>query len=69
MAKKPEPPPLSSWHVYKVAAKKPVWLGRIEAPDAIQKAAQEFRTEGWRLYAVARRSQLILFSICSYLGA
>jgi hypothetical protein len=42
MAKKPEVP----------------WLGTIDAPDkqaAVEKAAQEFKTEIWRLYAVGRR--------------
>jgi hypothetical protein len=51
MAKKPEPPPLLS-------AAKAVWLGTVEAPDedaAIEKGAQEFKTEAWRLYAVHRR--------------
>jgi hypothetical protein len=58
MAKKPAPPkPTTSWSVYKVA-KKAVWLGTVEAPDksaAIEKAAQEFKIEAWRLYAVPRR--------------
>ena len=57
MARKPEPPPPSSWDVYKVADKT-VWLGRIEAPDkhaAIEKAAIGFKTDIWRLYAVQRR--------------
>jgi len=43
--------------VYKVAAKS-VRLGTVEAPDkaeAIEKAAQEFKTEAWRLYAVPLR--------------
>jgi hypothetical protein len=38
--------------------KKAVWLGTVEAPDkqaAVQKAAHEFKTEAWCLYAVARR--------------
>jgi hypothetical protein len=55
-AKKPEPPTPPSWDVYKIA-EKAVWLGAIEAPDkqaAIEKAAQEFKTEVWRLYAVGR---------------
>jgi hypothetical protein len=33
-------------------------LGTVEAPDkraAIKKAAEEFKTEAWRLYAVQRR--------------
>jgi hypothetical protein len=57
MAKKPEPPKPTSWDVYKIA-KKAVWLGTVEAPDkgaAVEKAAQEFKTEVWRLYAVSRR--------------
>jgi hypothetical protein len=57
MAKNPEPPLLSSWNIYKVA-KKAIWLGTVEAPDkqaAIEKGAKEFRTEAWRLYAVAWR--------------
>ena len=57
MAKKPEPPQLSTWDIFKIA-KKSVWLGSVEASDkaaAIEKAAQEFKTEAWRLYAVQRR--------------
>jgi hypothetical protein len=57
MAKKPEPPPLSTWDVFKIG-KKSVWLGLVEAPDkqaAIEKAAKEFKTDAWRLYAVQRR--------------
>ena len=56
MAKKSEQPPSSSWDIFKVA-KKSVRLGTVEAPDkaaAIEKAAQEFKTEAWRLYAVAK---------------
>jgi hypothetical protein len=56
-AKKPEPPTPESWDVYKIA-KRAVWLGVVEAPDkqaAVEKAAQEFKTEVWRLYAVARQ--------------
>jgi hypothetical protein len=51
------PPTPASWDVYKIA-KKAIWLGAIEAPDkqaAVEKAAQEFKTEVWRLYAMARR--------------
>jgi hypothetical protein len=47
----------ATWDVYKVA-KKAIWLGAIEAPDkqgAVEKAAKEFKTEVWRLYAMARR--------------
>src|SRR5262245_944908 len=57
MAKKSEQPPSSSWDIFKVA-KKSVRLGTVEAPDkqaAVEKAAQEFKTEAWRLYAVERR--------------
>ena len=57
MAKKPELPKPTSWDVYKIA-KKAVWLGTVEAPDksaAVEKAAQEFKTEVWRLYAVQQR--------------
>ena len=55
MAKKPEPPIPASWDIYKIAT---IWLGTVEALDkraAVEKAAQEFKTEVWRLYAVARR--------------
>jgi hypothetical protein len=58
MAKKPEAPKLTNWEIYKVAAKKPMWLGTVEAPDqrtAVENGAQEFKTEAWRLYAVKRR--------------
>jgi hypothetical protein len=57
VVKKPEPPPLSSWDVFEIV-KKSMWLGTVEAPDksaAIEKGAQEFRAEAWRLYAVQRR--------------
>jgi hypothetical protein len=58
MATKPElPRELTAWNVYKIA-KKAVWLGIVEAPDkttAIEKAAAEFKTDAWRLYAVERR--------------
>jgi hypothetical protein len=57
MAKKPEPPKPTSFDVYKIA-EKAIWLGTVEAPDkqaAVKSAAQEFKTEVWRLYAVARQ--------------
>ncbi len=58
MTKKPsEPSEPTSWNVYK-AVKKAVRLGTVEAPDkaaAIEKAAQEFKAEAWRLYAVPLR--------------
>jgi hypothetical protein len=55
MANKPESPTPASWDIYKIAT---IWLGTVEAPDkqaAVEKAAQEFKTDVWRLYAVARR--------------
>jgi len=57
MAKKPTPPPLSSFDIYKIASKA-VWLGTVEAPDksaAIEKAAREFKTDARRLFAEQRR--------------
>jgi hypothetical protein len=57
MAKKPEPSQPTSWNIYKVAAKA-IWLGTVEGPDkqtAIENGAKEFKTEAWRLYAVARK--------------
>jgi hypothetical protein len=51
---KPQPTPL--WDIYR-AAKKAVWIGTVEAPDAdaaIEAAAKEFKTEAWRLLAVRR---------------
>jgi hypothetical protein len=57
MAKKPESATPASWDVYKIT-KEAVWLGAVEALDkqaAVEKAAQEFKTEVWRLYAVGRR--------------
>jgi hypothetical protein len=58
MAKPPtEPPKPKSWTIYKMAGEA-IWLGTVEAPHksaAIKKAAQEFKTETWRLYAVRRR--------------
>ena len=38
--------------------KKAVWLRTVDASGkqaAVEKAAQEFKIEVWRLYAVARR--------------
>ncbi len=57
MPRKPEPPKLTNWNIYKVAATA-IWLGTVEAPDkrsAIKKAAEEFKTDAWRLYAVPRQ--------------
>jgi hypothetical protein len=52
---KPESSTPASWDIYKIAT---IWLGTVEAPDkqaAVEKAAQEFKTDMWCLYAVARR--------------
>jgi hypothetical protein len=52
-----EPPKPKTWTIYKVAAEA-ILLGTVEAPDkraAIKKAAEEFKTEAWRLCAVQRR--------------
>jgi hypothetical protein len=57
MARKPKRPAPSSWDIYRIAEKS-TWLGSVDAPDkqtAIEKGAQEFKAEAWRLYAVARR--------------
>jgi hypothetical protein len=57
MAKKPEPPKAVTWDVYR-AAHKPKIVGSVQAVDAdeaIQKAAQEFKVDAWRLIAVPRR--------------
>jgi hypothetical protein len=57
VAKKPEPPALKTWTIYKVADKV-VWLGTVEASNrriAIEKGAEEFKVDAWRLYAVERR--------------
>jgi hypothetical protein len=55
MPRKPEQP--KTWTIYKVAAKA-ILLGTVEAPNkraAIEKAAEEFKADAWRLYAVPRR--------------
>jgi hypothetical protein len=57
MPRKSKRPPPTSWDIYQVATKG-ILLGTVEATDkvaAIEKGAQEFKTEAWRLYAVARR--------------
>jgi len=57
VAKKPEPPKLTSWAIYKVAAKlRP--LGTVEAAneaEAIAKAAEQFKVIASKLIAVRRR--------------
>jgi 1,2-phenylacetyl-CoA epoxidase PaaB subunit len=57
MAKKPKPPRLVAWDVYR-AAHKPKIVGSVQAADAdeaVQKAAQEFKVDAWHLIAVQRR--------------
>jgi len=57
MPRKPEPPKPTSWNIYKVD-QKAILLGTFEAPNkraAIEKAAEEFKADPWRLYAVPRR--------------
>jgi hypothetical protein len=57
MAKKPEPPKLVTWDVYR-AARKPKIVGSVQAADldeAVQKAAQEFKVDAWRLIAMRPR--------------
>ena len=52
-----EPSEPINWNVYK-AVRKAVRLGTVEALDngtAIEKAAKEFKTTTWRLYAVPRQ--------------
>ncbi len=56
MPRKPEPPPLSSFDVFKLA-KKAVWLATIEATDehdAIKKVAEERNIPAYRLIATRR---------------
>jgi hypothetical protein len=57
MPRKPEPPQLAKWSIYR-AAKKAVRLGEVEADnehEAIEKAAKEFRTDASKLIAVRRQ--------------
>jgi hypothetical protein len=57
MPRKSKRPPPSSWDIYQVA-KKGILLGTVEAPHkatAIEKGARKFKTEAWRLYAMAQR--------------
>jgi len=56
VARKPTPPQLTTWTIYKVAAKQ-TRLGEVEAADeraAIEKAAKEFRVPASKLMAVRR---------------
>jgi hypothetical protein len=57
MAKKPEPPKLIGWSIYKIAAKQ-TWVGEVDAPDeaaAIEKAAAQFKVPATKLMATRRR--------------
>jgi benzoyl-CoA reductase/2-hydroxyglutaryl-CoA dehydratase subunit BcrC/BadD/HgdB len=57
MVKKTDPPPLSSFDVFKIASKA-VWLATIEATDereAIERVAKEFKQDPAKLIAVRRR--------------
>ena len=56
MERKPDPPSLSSFDVFKLA-KKAVWLATIEATDerdAIEKVAKERNIPAYRLIATRR---------------
>jgi hypothetical protein len=60
MARQPQksqPPPLSSWDVYR-AAHKAIWLATVEAADehdAIERVAKERNVPASKLIAVQRR--------------
>jgi hypothetical protein len=57
MPRKPKPPPLSTFDVFKLA-KKAVWLATVEATDdhdAIKKVAKERSIPAYRLIATQRR--------------
>jgi len=48
------PPPTSLWDIYRVANKARL-IGTVEADnggEAIRKAAEQFKTDAWRLMAV-----------------
>jgi hypothetical protein len=56
MAKKPEPPKVTTWTICKLAAKAER-LGTVEAADqatAMEKAAAEFKVPATRLMAIRR---------------
>jgi hypothetical protein len=57
MPRKPEPPPISSFDVFKIASKA-VWLATIEATDqrdAIERVAKERNVPASKLIATRRR--------------
>jgi hypothetical protein len=57
MPSKPEPPPLTSWEVFKIASKA-VWLATVEAADehdAIKMVAKERNIPANRLIATRRQ--------------
>ena len=57
MPRKPEPPPLSTWDVFRVAHRA-IWLGTVEATDerdAIEKVAKERNIPAKRLIATRHR--------------
>jgi hypothetical protein len=57
MARKPEPAQPIRWDIYRVVSKGKL-LGTIEAGnagEAVKKAAEEFKTDAWRLIAVQRK--------------
>jgi len=57
MPRKPEPPPLSTWDVFRVAHRA-IWLGTVEATDerdAIEKVAKERDIPAAMLIATRRR--------------
>ena len=57
MERKPDPPPLSSFDVFKLA-KKAVWVATVEATDehdAIERVAKERNVPANRLIATRRR--------------
>jgi hypothetical protein len=57
MPRKPEPPPLSTFDVFKLA-KKAMWLATVEATDerdAIERVARERNIPAYRLIATRRQ--------------
>jgi hypothetical protein len=54
MVREAEPPLPIRWHIYHVASQGKL-LDTIESDNAgevVKKAAKEFKTDAWRLYAV-----------------